>query len=64
MVEVANTLAYYNNETITAVKSFIVLTPGDNLPSEMMGTKLSEGVSLRQGTLTGGDDAIPLTSLN
>jgi hypothetical protein len=28
---VANTLAYYNTATITAVKSFIVQAPGDNI---------------------------------
>jgi hypothetical protein len=28
---VANTLAYYNMATITAVKSFIVQTPGPNV---------------------------------
>jgi hypothetical protein len=27
-MEVANTLAYYDTETITAVKSFIVQAPG------------------------------------
>ncbi len=27
-MDVANTLAYYNTSTITAVKSFIVHTPG------------------------------------
>ncbi len=29
-MEVANTLAYYDTATITAVKSFIVQAPGDN----------------------------------
>jgi hypothetical protein len=30
-MEVANTLAYYNAATITAVKSFIVQAPGGSL---------------------------------
>jgi hypothetical protein len=30
-MEVANTLAYYDTETITAVKSFIVQAPGVNV---------------------------------
>ncbi len=30
-MEVANTLAYYKEATITAVKSFVVLAPGADL---------------------------------
>ncbi len=48
----ANTLAYYDTVTITAIKSFIVQTPGGRIFSSVMnGPSKLEGCHTRQERL-------------